>query len=215
MKRCTLGLAICAAGIFGAIRVDASTIYSTFGPGQTYDSSNYLITGSGSTGYYGIAAPFQPSATGNFLNIDLALGYLGSGTDSANIILASDNAGLPGTAIETIAISGVSGAGSVFTYNSVLNPLLSSGTKYWIELMPTSPANTGILWHLNSIGAVGVAEAQSYGGNWFYQSTGGFNPPAFDINSTASSATPEPSTLFSMLGGTLVLAGARSLKKRT
>lgn len=163
--------------------IEASTIFTTFGPGQTFD----LASSYGVASVQGVASSFQPLFTATLNVIDVAMSY-SSGTNSFNIILAANGSGVPGATIESFNVTGVGGVGTIETVNSTLHPLLSTGTTYWIEVLPGSANSVGA-WNRNNQGLLGN-QALLSSGSWNAQVGDRMN--AFDVQGTG---VPEPSSL--------------------
>ena len=66
-----------------------------------------------------------------------------AGTNSLTMAIAADNGGTPGAILETFTFVNQMGAfgsqNAPLTATSVLNPLLTAGTNYWILGLPAHP----------------------------------------------------------------------------
>ena len=182
---------ICSAFLLaGSGFLRGGVIINTFGAGHSFE--NVWTAACGSCGGAGDAAEFTPTASGNVGTIDLVLGQAGTGT-TATLVLANDNSGSPGTAIETYSVVGLTASPAVITLTSSLQPSLSAGTDYWLELFPTDNA-TSIDWYLNNQGAMEVDHATGttafnvYPATWTINSAGPM--PALDI--LTPQGVPEP-----------------------
>jgi hypothetical protein len=140
-----VGVGLAAAG---EARADA-VVFSNFGPGTTFDTNHgYTVAGSATNTANVVANSFTVASNVNFTSAQLALGLV-SGPSMLQVLLVADAGGVPGSIIETINVNiGPFPPGSVVTATSVLNPLLTSGTTYW--LMAYAPgANTLAEWNFS------------------------------------------------------------------
>ena len=134
-------------------------VYSNFGPDMAFDpvlSHGWTINGflGPDIGQQAIAQEFTPAQDATFSSAQVAL-TLVSGPGSVRVFLQADVAGLPGTVIEEIPVSGLGSAPAVHTASSVLRPLLHQGTPYWLSV---AAGADGVLagWNWNSIGDVSL-----------------------------------------------------------
>src|ERR1035438_10454736 len=126
--------------LFTSLSARASTVlYSTDG-----SSTPSFFAGSGSTssGPLSFAMQFTPTITGILSSITLPVS--GSAT-SDKVFITTNGSNGPGATLDTISIT-VSSTNTEQSGNSVNNPLLTSGTLYWIEV--TAPASGNVTWRL-------------------------------------------------------------------
>lgn len=156
-------LMLAPASPWGASLAGASTIlYSTFGPGDTYDlSSGWTI---GDTGVYVQGLQFTPAVSGVVETIEIAA-FRNSGGTVINLTLMTDAGDQPGAAIETVPICCFGAGASIQLAYSALGPVLTGGTKYWLVV---SPAAAGDLfgWSRNFELPPAMNAQQSMGGPW-------------------------------------------------
>jgi len=153
-----------------AVPCHAGPIFSTLGPGDTYELS----------GWWGIISfPYDLDTANQFSfagstkycldTIELAVGF-NTGTNELGVWLMSDAAGEPGTIIEAfnfVDAMGPTGQNNpLLVGNSVLNPVLSPGTDYWlVASTPNIDTNAG--WNFSSPAVPGtIAQRNSMMGTW-------------------------------------------------
>jgi hypothetical protein len=221
MKRFTWTVATLAllGGGFGLARADH--LYNTFGPGDSFNMDSgesvegiSFFNGHPLTVYVAIANKFSPSETATLDLVRFAMSdavYPGQ----VEAVLAADNGGQPGTTLEDLGAvsvpasshtSNVLPSGTIYSLSSGLHPLLTAGTEYWLILQPTNP-NSGMLAFWNMSTPLATAAAASTGdpahGSWNAYSAQG----AFDIQGTATTATPEPTSVTLLVVGAVGLVG--------
>jgi hypothetical protein len=91
------------------------------------------------------------------------------------------------------------------------NPVLSSGTRYWIALYEPGLSSNGPLWeNASSVSGTGVGGEFNGGGNYPYTMTEDIhsNAPADEpyvmqvtVGSSTPPSAPEPGTLWLCMGG--------------
>ena len=191
VKRGFVQLCLTVWMLLGAVAVvpaSASTIYSNFGSGGSYDTGNgrqYIISSS-----HAVGASFQAGTNIQFLDAQLALASAGG--DSTVVYLASDNSGQPGAILDTLLQqSPVGPSGSIVTFTCSTCPTLSAGTRYWII---STFGNGQILWFFNNTGPQGAAiNNNGFSPNGPWSSFSNFASPAFAVNgaSLCGNATVE------------------------
>ena len=194
----------------------ASSIFTNFGAGQSYDTSagnviGNAFDGSGST--YAQGDTFVSGGNFNLGSISLALSSLfpGSVPDNFTVALKTDSGDAPGSAVlESWTVLGSAlglfgSNNSPLTLTSVLNPALTNGTRYWVTV--SSDFNDSIAWNWNSAGdSSDEAISSDAGSTWF--SPSGLPPGALEVDSRAIT-TPEPSTIVLLCTGLVTLLGVR------
>lgn len=182
-----LGLTLCSS-------LGAATLFSDFGPSDAYSGTGWTVSGPSSLAntQQAVAAQFQPSDTAALSTIRVGAFWV-SGTDAVTLDLASDSSGSPGSVIESFSLTPTSSL-SILTATSLLNPVLSAGTTYWIMMLP-GDATTWAAWNENTQGVLGVSFSSDGGSSWAFSS--GFAAPVFDV----SGSVPEPSTSVLLLSG--------------
>jgi hypothetical protein len=159
------------------------------------------------------ADSFVLSGNATFQSLAVGLSCVGTcpGSDNFTISLDANSGGAPGAVIESFIFTGVTlgplGSNNTpITAASVLMPLLTGGTEYWITL--TSSPSYAIAWNLNSTGDTDPQATSSDGGaTWFAPS--GMTPSALQVNGIV----PEPSAGLLLAGGLLGLMLLRRFKR--
>jgi hypothetical protein len=211
----TLLFAIVVAG--SCRPAEADVIYSTFGPGDSYNHAAGWVVGfaPGPAGagpyWFQIGASFTPTDSFITTSIDLAAVQTRTSTGPDDLLVQLWTGTLPG----------IGASLAQFAFDPALIPtppsavytaplagvLLTAGTQYWVVL---SVANLGTTqnayaWMLNSQGIQGLAAARL--DNWFLQED---STPAFRVNGTPA---PEPAgTALVALG--LAAAGFARRRRR-
>jgi hypothetical protein len=199
-----------------AVAASATDIFNDFGPGNTYNiGASYTISTAASEAgvTYATAADFTPSGNYALSSLVLAIANI-SGADSLDISINSDAAGHPGAVLEswTSASDGTFGSQNApIVLNSILNPVLFSGTQYWIVVFPGG-ADTWAGWNENNIYVSDPLVSQSEdGGSSWPPSLANAPAPAYEVTGSASSV-PSPAPLTG--GAVLLLALAASKRAR-
>jgi hypothetical protein len=216
-------------GLFVSSSWAGTILNSNLGPGMSYSGGNVFqiesVDGSGVNPPNKVwAVEFSPTVTSPFADAIVAL-RLFSGTNQLFVSLARDNNDAPGAVLEQISVTGLaaSTAGGLVTASSVLNPVLTAGTPYWLVLSAPTP-DTAAFWFWNSSGDFPAAPPGHPGGSnlavsntgpsgpWILEPLLFFNFPgigtvplsrtAFQIDGTV----PEPSTVLLVISGLTLMA---------
>lgn len=165
----------------------ADEIYSTFGPGDTYQNAiGWTISGSTSPvgNAYSIAASFSVAQNYNLTSIDVASFYV-TGMNSFVYSIVADNAGAPtGSSLWSLTTPISNGINTFGASGSLL-----AGNTYWLVMEPGN-ADTWGAWNHSSVASNGFSTQQN-GGAWT-DSPGGTSP-TFRVNGTTvrTALTPE------------------------
>jgi hypothetical protein len=186
-----LGLMIAAAA-----RAEASLIFSTFGPGDSFNTTlGFTVSGASSiSGYNADANQFTPTTTAALGTIEVALFVFGPG-DSVIVELTTDSAGRPGTVLESYTLTNLPFVpAQIVSIHSTLHTTLVGGTPYWLAILPGTSSTSGG-WNDNSINAQGLF-LQSHDPGLVTGPIQTLNQSAFRLMSA-----PEPSTLLLFVSG--------------
>jgi len=204
-------LFICGA----AVPAQADTvIFSNLGPNDSYDQYHDWAVGSGGPGYYWVpASAFTVGASVNLSTIEVAAGYLSG--NQLTINLDADSGGTPGSVIESFTINGAMpfigsvSSGDLVMATSVLHPLLTAGSQYWVVLSVPNDRTSEAAWNFNSTSDTGP----------FY----GTNDGATVLHSTETrgamrvtgQSTPEPSSIVMASTSVLLMLGCFLRRRST
>ena len=204
MRKILVLLGIAVLPLATVVRAD-TTVFDSFGPGDTYNPGFSYGIGNGANNHE-VAAQFTAGASGNLATVDLGLTYF-TGTNPAfravNVYLYGDASGLPNNANQTLLGSTTPVAEfNGITNNSVVNLSVAgsvpvtSGSLYWLVLKPTSIATTDA-WNLSLPVASGLVAASFDDTTWAASNSNIL--PAFRL--TVTSTVPDSgATILLMLG---------------
>lgn len=193
--------------VASTLAAHADTVYSTFGPGQTFNTSAYIIS------TQTIAAPFTPTETVTLTDAVLAAGESG-GTSPMNVYIESSVGGAPGSILDTLTqVGNLTPTPALVDFTCSVCSVLDAGTIYFIvDQQSNTSSDSDWEFSLNAAGGIFVNHLGSATGPWQGPFSG--NPePAFEVNgSSVVAAAPEPSTLALFGTGILGLAGVARRK---
>jgi hypothetical protein len=195
--------------------VQAEVLYSTFGPGDSYDPTTGWVVGddTGQGTRYQVAAPI--------LNLSSELSYLDS-IEFAALLFRGDNASpltisialdagtfLPGAILESVTITNIQSASAVYTASFSSTTLLDNNLTYWVILSPDLATDDAFFWMWNDLNRPNAAFWSTDTNQWTYDNFA--MAPAFAVNGTPVTVIHEPSSVL-LMGAGLIAAGL--LRKR-
>jgi len=147
------------AGLTGALlsatAASADTIFSDFGPGQSYQLDGGLTTANGCCNP--LAMLFTSPITADVSQIDIALAHSPGVTNSFTVSLDVNNGGTLGTVLGSFVV--VSPATlpnpDLLTISGISGITLSAGGSYFLSVSPNAADTIGT-WNFNSIRAEGT-----------------------------------------------------------
>jgi hypothetical protein len=184
----------------------AGVIYSTFGPGDSYWPTVFGYGGAS----LDVGSAFTPTATSVLTGIDVA--YMGTSVGTLDVWIAADDGGVPGPVLDSFHFSpgSVPAPGTILSADSTLNPVLYSGSQYWIW----ADVHHAV-WYGNYLGD-GILAPMVYRRSstdpWVIR--GNAVAPAYRIN---GEQVPEPGSfglVLPAIGGLVAVGAYRRLKPR-
>ncbi|HEY4709604.1 MAG TPA: PEP-CTERM sorting domain-containing protein [Candidatus Acidoferrales bacterium] len=185
---------------------EAQTLFSNFGPGQSYDAGTSYVVGVVDEGVSSVLGiPFVPSETANLLDVMAPLNSEGS----VNFYVESDSGSGPGSILDALTTTETIGISpSILTYTCSSCTELTVGNTYY--LVAVSPGGLYSGWNLSNsdFGPDYVNGVGSATGPWTLAESATDPLPAFEVDGTPLTPTPEPSSFALTLlgiGGVLVM----------
>ena len=179
--------------LFASSRLQAMLIYSNF---NSYGVGAWTI-GYNFTSNLDTGVPFAITVgiPHTLDSIELPA-VLYTGTNEIDVWLMSDDAGKPGVIIEAFNFQTLSSVGSILVGNSVLNPILTPITNYWVVASAPHENDTSAGWNTATNPSVwGPIAYRVNAGSWSVVSD---NQPALRINGSPY-VIPAPGAI--LLGG--------------
>lgn len=200
--------------ISGAIS-HAATLYTTFGPGNSYDTHTGLTIGSPADYLcmQSIADPFAVSTSARLDSIDVAVQWL-RGPNELIINIAQDKSGIPSNNIiesfhVNILMDSEYHTPSIYTVYSSIHPILDPSSKYWICLTVPDLSNSMLGWMSTYNNAPGPDAYNTIFTDFTWTYNSNAQTMAFAVN---GAAVPEPSA-FLLIGCSLAGLALRLRRK--
>ncbi len=191
----------------------SEVVFSNLGAGGSYQCCVGDNVNGGIFGERDVASPFTPSNGFTLDSIEVALTWL-EGVNAGDILLRSDNGGLPGQILESFHVTGLPTFTTTSTVLAVgistLHPVLTSGLQYWVV---ASISDSSLLsFNLNNTGDVGEGFGFNFGTTWDFRP--GFTAGAFRVNGSpiAPSTIPEPASFLLLATGVVATIGRRRMR---
>jgi hypothetical protein len=206
-------LLVGASAFFLVARASATVapvvVFDSFGPGNSYLSSVvWGVSGSSTSyGYRGQAEWFIPTISGNLSSFTLAT-YKQSGSGRSDFLIAQDSgSSTPGTILESFSNT-LNNASGLLTINSLSQPLLQAGVKYWLCDEPTD-STTVNGWFENSQNYTpGFAYERS---EWGWSFVPPPSVPPSGVFRVSVIPVPEPSAAALLISGAAL---ARAIRRK-
>jgi hypothetical protein len=183
------------------------TILSTFGPGDSYDTSGggYVIGYMPVEGSVHQAFQFVLESLDSYSldRIEVAIDSWGGPTTEPNSMqfqLMTDHGGIPGTVLETFSLIPMvaDGAGGIVLAESQEHPILLSGATYWLKAARLDDSLGPQIWNIGS-GATMTRACGLVGEPWYFDEV---DAAAFRLSGTLV-VIPEPASMAMILTGCL------------
>lgn len=202
MKNRFYFIATAAALIGLAPASHAAAIYTTLGPGGSFNPNDYLEIGPSTLLPSAYAAEFTTPVNATAGSVTLALtGSLPIPLDQSpgllpfSISINTSGPGGPTNIVGNFGLVNVTQAG-LYSFTSTTAFQLNAGTEYWLTVSEVAAFSLG--WYQNNQGIDGLAASRSYTGVWNASTSG--TAFAFEVD-----AVPEPGSA-ALCAATLVTA---------
>jgi hypothetical protein len=203
----TMGMLVLAVASANLAQASVITLIDTIPSGNLFLQPPVLTGGGdafgGSSAGNVLADAFTVPTSANLDQISVVVDYSNLpgliGMSPMLLTLLTDSSDSPGTPIESWIIpldpADVEPSLAIVTATSITQPLLLSGKQYWLSVVPTNPAITGIGWGLASASFPGIQLPTAESGTGV---NSGWNPTITNLAnefSVSGTPTPEPGTL--------------------
>jgi hypothetical protein len=197
-----------AFGLAASTLQGGTIIYTSFDANQSYNTSSARVVGNVGGSSYEDAMPFLARTTAALGSITTPI-YNVLTPNAVNFSINADNAGVPGTLLESWSLTGLSSGQPLVKMTSILNPTLTAGTKYWL-IASVSGTSTRDNWGVaNPDQPSGIKYSITGGASWA-NGSGNTTLDAFEVDSDQPLITSA-----TVSGNDLVLNAANGLSGRT
>jgi len=212
----SLGVVGFVLAICGPAHADTVTLFSNFGPGTTFEPTNYFFGFTPENdedvppGRHTPAMPFVAGSDASLDSVTVALRFehlIGPGT--LEVSLYGSDGSVPGALLERFARTSPYVADAALSFASALHPTLLAGNTYWLSLGTTGEAEGAWFFSPDAPGNFLIA-AEFPSGIWRNRTAAHLG--AFRVAGMADAApVPEPGTI-ALLG--IGLAGVFRARQR-
>lgn len=152
-----------------------------------------------------LSRPFAVTGTYTLTSIELALGNFNANVGNYDISICGDNAGVPGSTLESFSVNVSTPSNTVSNYmlTSTLNPLLTTGTYYVVASTRDSSLSGGWAW--NSDGTNADQQYTTDGGATWHN----YNSVDVAMRIQGTPAVPEPASMTALAFGAVALIRRR------
>ena len=147
-----------------------NSLASRYPKGEYWCCSGYNVMGP-NQGTLWMGAAFTPDADHTVTKLEIAVGW-SDGTNGVDISLNSDSNGMPGKALKTWSVTGLSRFGtccSLVTVSDKRGIPISGGKQYWVVLKTNdNETDTVDAWNIEDADQVDQATLASYDGTQWH-----------------------------------------------
>ncbi len=198
--RVSLGVAGFVLAICSTAHADTVTLFSNFGPGTTFEPTNYFFGFTPENdedvppGRVTTAMPFVAGSDASLESVTVALRFehlIGPGT--LEVSLYGSDGMAPGALLERFARTSPYIADTALSFASAVHPTLRAGSTYWLSLGTTAEAEGAWFFSPDAPGSFLIAD-QLASGVWRNRTANHLG--AFSVAGMADAVpVPEPGTI--------------------
>jgi hypothetical protein len=199
-----------ATGLFSTRLPAQTTIYSTFGPGDSFNCClGYTIFGQ-----QWVAIPFNYSGPGGeqLSALRVAATTAGEGVVAISFLLGPSIGGA--FVVESWSLPSGLSAGQIYTLIALNQIVFTPGQTYWVMVGRNEITVPEAQWLLNDQGLTGRFAFSNNQGSTWNECSQCFLLPAFGVSSVPSAVVPEPATITLLATGLVGLGAFRRTHRR-